>query len=95
MTAASKCRPRSEADPFDYPFTGDDGDADAVALLLDISKKILRNQPSHRNDQPMGEFMSREDILSITVLNHITAYLDNREEYAKMADELRGYLVIE
>lgn len=39
--------------------------------------------------------MNRADVESITVLNHMCAYLDNREEYVKIADELRGYLVIE
>lgn len=93
---ASQCRPRMQAEaPDSYPFTGDDGDADAIRIVLRIQETILDRIPPEHSSKAFGEFMSHEDILSITVLNHITAYLDNREEYAKMADEVRGYLVIE
>lgn len=93
-----KCRPRPaiiEPDTDAYPFTGDDGDRAAIRLLNKIGKDLLLNQPPHRSNQPMGEFMTAKDIETLTLINHITCYLDNRAEYAKIADELRGYLVIE
>ncbi len=94
------CRPRAKDEELDaYPFTGDDGDADAIRMLLDIQNAILDRVPRKHGNKPLGElvgeFLTHDDIETLTVLNHITNYLDNRAEYAKIADELRGYLVIE
>lgn len=82
-------------EPDVYPFTGDDDDADAILLVLKVQQGILDAIPPEHRSKPFGEFMSRADIEALTALNHIASYLDNREQYAKMADELRGYLVIE
>lgn len=95
VTFNGKCRPRrDQPDDCPYPFTGDDGDADAMRILLAVQKRIL-DAAKARPQQPLGEFMAREDIEALTLLNHMTAYLDNREEYAKMRPSLYGYLVID
>ncbi len=87
------CRPRTIDDE---PFLGDDGDADAIMLLLGITKKILDAIPREHRRKPFGEFMGREDIETLTVINHIVTYLDQgAAKYATMADELRGYMVID
>lgn len=91
----AKCRPRELVDHCPYPFTGDDGDADAIRILLAVQERIIKAYGPQPGDRALGEFIGPEDIESLTVLNHICAYLDNREEYVKIADELRGYLVIE
>jgi hypothetical protein len=95
LKRAAKCRPREVPDDLE-PFTGDDGDADAIMLLLGISKKILDAIPREHRLKPFGEFMAREDIETLTAINHIVTYLDQGPaKYAEMADELRGYMVIE
>jgi hypothetical protein len=95
LKASAKCRPREVPDDCPYPFTGDDGDADAIRLLLTVQRRIIKAYGPQPGDRAMGEFMSDEDLAAFTLLNHMEAYLDNREEYAKIADELRGYLVID
>lgn len=75
---------------------GNDDDNDAAKILLAANKLIMQEAgPPAYPQQPLGEFMSPRQLEGLVMTFHAIDYLANRAHYARIADELRGYLVIE
>lgn len=90
-----KCRTRVRAPEPDEPFLGNDDDADAYSILLAANKLIIDDAgpPAYPN-QPLGEFMTPQQIEGLTVTFNAMDYLADRKTFTDQSPQRYGYLVI-
>jgi hypothetical protein len=90
------CRKRTEppVEPFG-PWV-DDGDVDAMKLMMGASRSIVDAYWPWKPNEILAQRLTAEDLKGFVLLNHAVAYLEDRPTYEKeIRPQLYGYIVVD